>query len=359
MIPPLRQRLGLRPPGGDAAPAPTERALMARTLAYLFAAAGLMGLISLPFLPADADLAGTLGASLCALLGAVGLIAVYDRLPLWGFAVALAIGTGLITAALLFNGDRANDTEVLYLWVGFFSFYFLPVRAAALVAALVGACFAGALVATSSAETGPIRWVLTLGTMVIGGVVVRLLRRRVERLIARLVAAARTDPLTELLNRRAFQTMFEWEIARAERSGRPVSLLIGDLDRFKQVNDRFGHQAGDAALQRSAAVLDRAKRRTDTLARIGGEEFAVIAPDSDPAGAKALAERLRTALQEDFASEPEPLTISFGVSSWEREGDNSEDLMRAADRALYAAKAAGRDRTVLYAEDRPTAAAGA
>jgi diguanylate cyclase (GGDEF)-like protein len=358
-MPPLLGRLGLRPRGREAAPAPTERALMARTLAYLFAAAGLMGLVSLPFLPAEADLPGTLATAVAALAGAVAMIAVYDRLPLWGFALALAAGTGLITAALVFNGDRANDTEVLYLWVGLFSFYFLPVRAAVLVAALVGAGFAGALAATSRPETAPVRWMLIMGTLVVGGVVVRLLRRRVERLIARLVAAARTDPLTELLNRRAFQTMFEWEIARAERSGRPVSLLIGDLDRFKLVNDRYGHQAGDEALRRSAAVLDRAKRRTDTLARIGGEEFAVIAPDSDSRGAEALGERLRTALHDDFSSEREPLTISFGVSSWERPGDSAEDLMRAADRALYAAKAAGRDRTVVYAEGPETAAAGA
>jgi diguanylate cyclase (GGDEF)-like protein len=126
------------------------------------------------------------------------------------------------------------------------------------------------------------------------------------------------------------------------------AVVIGDVDHFKEVNDRSGHQVGDAALQRLARVLESGKRQIDGVARVGGEEFALILPDTDDHGGFILAERLRCELREEFAADTVPVTISFGVASYPQQGETAASLLRAADEALYAAKASGRNRTVLH-----------
>jgi diguanylate cyclase (GGDEF)-like protein/putative nucleotidyltransferase with HDIG domain len=128
-------------------------------------------------------------------------------------------------------------------------------------------------------------------------------------------------------------------------------VLVGDLDNFKHINDRFGHHAGDVALARTSEILERRKRRIDTVARLGGEEFALIVPDADNHAAYMLAERLRIALREAFATENVPITISFGVASFPTQGQTYEALLGVADDALYAAKELGRDRTVIYSRE--------
>src|SRR5439155_5209026 len=107
------------------------------------------------------------------------------------------------------------------------------------------------------------RWLLTIWTIVVVGAFIAVLRRRVDGLIGRLSDAARTDPLTELLNRRGFSEAFDLELERSRRSGRPCTLLLADLDHFKRVNDVLGHPAGDAYLQRFAQLLTAGKRRID------------------------------------------------------------------------------------------------
>ena len=156
------------------------------------------------------------------------------------------------------------------------------------------------------------------------------LRRRIEEMVRDLASAARTDLADGLLNRRGFEEAFELELERARRTGHTLSVLIGDLDRFKQVNDRFGHYAGDRALARASEILDAEKRRIDTVARLGGEEFALIVPDTDDHHAFMLAERLRTALQGSVrgrasfrsrsasASRASPATASLRRSCWAR-----------------------------------------
>jgi diguanylate cyclase (GGDEF)-like protein len=128
-------------------------------------------------------------------------------------------------------------------------------------------------------------------------------------------------------------------------------VLIGDLDGFKEVNDRFGHEAGDEALCQVARDMLKWKRRVDTPARIGGEEFALILPETDERGAFLVAERLRRATHRTFAEDPSGMTISFGVASYPEHGDDLRTLMRAADRALYAAKDLGKDRTAIYSAE--------
>lgn len=154
---------------------------------------------------------------------------------------------------------------------------------------------------------------------------------------------AATDDLTMIANRRAFTAALERELARGARSGEPVSLVILDLDKFKSVNDDYGHPAGDEALRNVAAALSIACRDLDTAARYGGEEFAVILPDCGPDRCVDIADRLREAV----ASAPavRPLTASAGVASYPSQASDVDSLVRAADNALLVSKRTGRNRT--------------
>jgi diguanylate cyclase (GGDEF)-like protein/putative nucleotidyltransferase with HDIG domain len=174
------------------------------------------------------------------------------------------------------------------------------------------------------------------------------MRDRVDLLISRLYDAARADPLTKLSNRRGFRELLDLELARARRSDAKITVVVGDLDHFKEVNDRSGHHVGDVALQRVARLLEGGKRDIDGVARVGGEEFALILPDTDEHGAFAIAERLRSDVRDEFAEDAIRLTISFGLATYPQNGETAASLLRAADVALYAAKRSGRNRTVLH-----------
>lgn len=163
-------------------------------------------------------------------------------------------------------------------------------------------------------------------------------------------AQATTDPLTGLANHRTFHERLRYESARSRRSGAPLALVLLDIDRFKSVNDVYGHQAGDEVLRTVAALLAEDARTTDIAARLGGEEFALLLSDTGDDGALAVAERLRIAIAGTRVPGPGRVTASFGVASLGLDGDPDE-LVRAADRALYAAKGAGRDRCVLHDAD--------
>ena len=328
-----------------------ERAVTAQVFGALFGVGAALAFVSLPFLPTRTDVVGTAAIGVVALAAGVLLLAARRRLPLPALQGAALLGTLLITGALAFNGGRVDDTELLYLWIGLGSFYFFSWRAAAVQAGAVAFAFAAFLGARDHTGAAPVRWLVVVGTLVITGVIVRLLRERVERLLTRLSAAARTDALTQLLNRRAFEVLLSWEVERAARTGRPVGVLVGDLDHFNTINGRFGAGAGDLALQRAADSLRAITRRTDTLARIGGERFAAIATDSDARSTYVLAERMRSSLHDAFAGEPVALTISFGVAAKPAHSDTAEGLLHAADEALRAAKELGRDRTVIHSAE--------
>jgi diguanylate cyclase (GGDEF)-like protein len=162
-----------------------------------------------------------------------------------------------------------------------------------------------------------------------------------------LAEVAISDPLTGLHNRRAFQARLAEEVERADRSGVPFALLLLDLDRFKALNDTFGHPAGDAVLCAVAEVLRRELRVVDLPARVGGEEFAVLLPQTAGQGALDTAERLRAAIAaQPIAHQGAALavTTSVGVAWYPDHAGGDQALVQAADGALYAAKRAGRDR---------------
>ena len=156
---------------------------------------------------------------------------------------------------------------------------------------------------------------------------------------------AETDDLTGLLNRRAFHQRLDALVHEARRSSRPLGLVLIDLDHFKQVNDQHGHHTGDTALVAVADALRDSVREHDVVARVGGEEFALLLPDTEPDASFAIAERARrrVASQTELALR---LTVSAGLASYPVDGADSAALLRAADGALYDAKHAGRDRSV-------------
>jgi two-component system, cell cycle response regulator len=157
----------------------------------------------------------------------------------------------------------------------------------------------------------------------------------------RLEALIREDPLTGLSNRRFILTQLSGMVSGARRHGRPLSIAIVDLDRFKTINDEHGHQAGDEVLTAAVRAMRRRLRAEDQLGRLGGEEFLVLLPDTGVPAASVVADSLRTEIA--AAPTPVPVTASAGVATWE--GEPPETLLRRADEALYAAKRGGRDRT--------------
>jgi two-component system, cell cycle response regulator len=170
-------------------------------------------------------------------------------------------------------------------------------------------------------------------------------------LLEHLQASALTDGLTGVANRRAFDAAFDRELSVAARGGAPVSVLIIDLDHFKQLNDTYGHQAGDDVLRGVGAALRSCVRPGDVAARYGGEEFALILPGATADDAVAVARRLRTVLREVEA--PRPITASLGIACQRGAGLSAAELLATADTALYAAKAGGRDRAHLAGVEGP------
>jgi diguanylate cyclase (GGDEF)-like protein len=170
-----------------------------------------------------------------------------------------------------------------------------------------------------------------------------------------------TDSLTELYNRRVFNEFFERELNRAKRYNQPLGLVMMDMHRFKEVNDKHGHPRGDEVLRMAAATLKKALRTSDFAFRIGGDEFALILPQTDAAQALALSRRVETV----FADTLKPLQLNvtvgmdYGVTNFPQDADNTEDLVRIADERLYQRKHAHRGRAAETPAPRPVETAPA
>jgi diguanylate cyclase (GGDEF)-like protein len=354
MDPPLRERLRWRS-AIDGFEVPASPTAMARTGALFATAGALFGFVSVVAPDSSVEEPGLLAASAAVTLAcAAVLLLAYHRLPMWGFHAAAVVGTALASVGVYAWGPGSTFAPLPYVWVALFVFFFFPLRQALPHMAVVGAGYAAAL-ALESPDSSPVDgWIATVGGLLVTGVFVALVRDRLADLIETLTDAARRDPLTDLLNRRGFEDVFDIELERARRTGSPLSVVVGDLDRFKQINDEFGHQAGDDVLRRIGRATNAAKRRFDSAARVGGEEFALLAPDSDEHGAYMLAERIRADVERDFADGARgPLTISFGIATYPLHGQSAEALLRAADQALYAAKRLGRNRSVISSAEVP------
>jgi diguanylate cyclase (GGDEF)-like protein len=312
---------------------------------FLLGAVTLLATLSLPDPdtsdhPAIKVIAGLL------LLGALFVSTVRtDRRRMVSLYVVYGI---LLVSALMAVTRPIEATPFFYLWPMLFSAYFFSRREVAVDLVIMWVTLGLALFVWS---VDPMKQVLFMGvgvSVTLTTVVVTLLRERLTDAIGQLAKASATDYLTGLLNRRAFDAEFVSQIDRAQRSQLPLALVLFDLDHFKQINDRYGHAAGDLALCEFAELVDRERRSGDTLARIGGEEFVVVLFGVGHDEAIAFAERIGRQLEEERMDGRPALSVSAGVVALTDEEQTPSALLVAADQALYGAKAAGRHRVGVW-----------
>jgi diguanylate cyclase (GGDEF)-like protein len=332
---------------------------MARTGALIAAGPAFLWLLSLVLPRASSFDEGLLAATAVAGLALGGaLIGLYDRVPRWAFHAAAVLLVLLASLAAYAWGAPEAYAPLPYALVTLFVFFHFPPRTALAYLALIAVAYGVVLAAESLDYTPLAGWFATVGSLGVMALLVALAREAMSARIERLAEAAHRDALTQLLNRRGFEEAFELELERARRGDSTLSLVVGDLDRFKRMNDERGHAAGDEALRRVARTIDSVKRGFDSAARVGGEEFALLAPGADEHGAYMLAERIREDVERSFGDGTPSLTASFGVATFPLHGQSPEGLLRSADQALYAAKRLGRNRTVISSAEVPGILAG-
>jgi diguanylate cyclase (GGDEF)-like protein len=216
------------------------------------------------------------------------------------------------------------------------------------------------LVLVSLGATAAILWLVEpwLATLALGPLL--LVQRSLA--VPQLEAETRVDPKTGLYNARWFAQALEEELGRAARFERPLSLIMADLDLLRDINNAHGHLAGDAVLRGIAGIFRAQLRHYDVPARFGGEEFSILLPETSPEAAHEIAERIRTAVAArafavDTSPEPIRATISIGVAGFPQHAADANELVHRADVAVYEAKVAGRNRTVLASAGEPQPAA--
>lgn len=245
------------------------------------------------------------------------------------------LGIGSLQVAvgmyLLGGGAASAAAGALLVWVSLYAFYFFP-RPQAVVHLVVAGIGLAVGLAALREPGGLAAWMFTFGTGVVAGAIVGHLTHSLRRI-------ARTDAMTGVPNRLAWEEAVEHEMAVARRHGRPLTFALVDLDNLKLVNDDNGHHAGDQALCDLADALQAQLRQTDLLARLGGDEFALAFPDTSPDDAASILGRVR-----DDARWP----FSCGTTEW-RVGESLDVALGRADEALYVAKSRGRNRTATAA----------
>jgi diguanylate cyclase (GGDEF)-like protein/putative nucleotidyltransferase with HDIG domain len=334
-------------------------AAMIKAQASLAIGAALFGALGwiLPH-PPQYDIAGLIVVEIVAAgFGLFGLIRPH-AIPAWLPRIGPSIATALTTAAVILSGDSTSGYALFYLWIGLYAFYFPRSRleAAAHVAfAALSYAFAIAVTPdpgpTAAVHADVTFFVITAGTLISSGVLLTYLRGRVERLIGRLVDASRTDPLTGLPNRVALHEILATEIERAAPDRRPLSLLIVDIDGFKALNDRHGIDVADQILREFGSVLESSVRVMDRVARSGGEEFAIVLPETGPPNAFVASEEVLDRVRNRFKAPAVEVKASIGVATFPEHGEDLDELVTAADEALHAAKTLGGDRAVIYSAE--------
>lgn len=263
----------------------------------------------------------------------------------------LTYATLAITACNLLCGSSASPYASLQLWPVIYAALYLRRGALLWITSLAVGGGILSVLATDDSGDGMIRLLSLTSTLLVTAFTLRRGSRQIQGLLGELAAQSHTDPLTGLMNRRAFDEQIARDVALSARGDLMFSLAMLDLDHLKTINDSQGHAAGDAALIRVADALRERLRSTDDAFRVGGDEFAVLLRGC---AAEDAAMVLRDALLGLRAEDP-PLTLSVGVATSPGHAQ-PRDLIRAADSALYAAKSSGRDRLcVLASQSRPVA----
>ena len=218
--------------------------------------------------------------------------------------------------------------------------YFLAAWAILLIAAVIGTLLSAGVI-PEYASYSP--YIIEFGALI----EMVLLSIALASRIRNLQQDTQTDGLTQLYNRRFFDTEFSRLLKLSKRQHRPVALLLVDIDFFKQFNDKFGHDRGDLVLQQVSQLLKQIARQTDYVCRYGGEEFAIILPDTDAEGAEMIAERMREAVEQRTANE-QRVTISIGVAVYNGDSMSEIELFKKADLSLYEAKRSGRNKVIFF-----------
>lgn len=309
-----------------------------RVIGWLYILGSILGWITFVGLPNWSDLDHALAAFLtgAGVLVGVALVVWAHRVsaPVGYLVFALSIGAVASNQILVGAAQPVGvAVAMIYVWVAVLAaIYFRPIPVAALIVLITVMEIAGLVGANSHAWLPQVIFTVgTCGTVaaVVGGLAARLRRLTI------------TDPLTGVANRRKFESVLDSAIATATQRGRNLTVLLVDLDDFKVLNDTRGHVAGDEALVAATHAWQGCLRHVDTLARIGGDEFAVVLPGCDGAEGMTIAERL-------LAVTPPALSCSIGVAPLDGDGSD-QALISRADTAMYAAKAGGGGRAVLAA----------
>jgi diguanylate cyclase (GGDEF)-like protein len=337
----------------DAQGAAPSSAVSWRLLGLLFVASGALGLLTLPLEQAQPYARWpVVVVGLVAVVSGLLTVVVASRIPERLLIVGILNCVTLVSAAVVTSGGPESPFLLFYAWTGVEAWYFLSRRLATWFTAAAAVLIGAALMALPHGHHGGMAaWVMVVGTMVALGLVTATLRARSDQLIEILADRATRDSLTGLTNRRGYHDRIEQELARAERAGTPVSIVLADLDGFKALNDAFGHAFGDQALCEFSELCQEELRTADLVSRVGGEEFAIVLPGVDRHGALSTAERLRRAVRDRLhAPDGRALSASFGIASFPEHGSDPAILLDSADQAMYAAKHLGRDRTVVFSE---------
>ncbi len=301
----------------------------------LFASGALINIVALA-LPGgeEPDLVADIIPAAIAVVCAGVLWRYGRRAPTWLFHAVVQVGNLVIGLSIVLAGPvEVHLYPLFYMWGIIYAFHFFSLRASLLHYLVAATEYAVLLLIRGSDASWISMWFVKMGSFLVVGLLVYHLTERIR-------ALAHNDTVTGLKNRRTFEVELEDEMNR--RNGDPLLwVILMDLDGFKEVNDSLGHQAGDRFLKEAAAAWSETIRSGDLLARYGGDEFAVILRDCSREHGEAVTERLRSAV-------PNGHTCSIGMAHWNGL-ETSAELLRRVDKALYEAKAAGRDRVSIAA----------
>src|SRR4051794_5107109 len=287
--------------------------------AYLGAGAAVIGALGvlLPH-PSYFNVPAILAVDGMALIWAFWMFRTAGRIPFLLLRLGPALATVMTSVAVHFSGDATSGYALFYVWVGLYVFYFpITNKDAAINVGWALVNYAAVIAITPIDPPGGSNvvvhhLVITVGTLVTAATLLTYLRGRVEKLLGRLTDAARTDPLTGMPNRVAMHEVLGSELDRAQPHDRPVSLIVLDLDRFKRVNETLGLSGGDRTLRRVSTLLDEASRRMDFVSRSGGEEFAIVLPETNQHQAFLFAEELLDEIRETSVAPGVKLSASAG-----------------------------------------------
>jgi diguanylate cyclase (GGDEF)-like protein len=327
---------------------PNHREAAIRAIAYFLLAAGLVvGACAFAVPDFAGDTAAGHWATLivAAAMVAAGVICWHapHRVPNAFLVVVPAIAVVLVGGLDLITRDSSLGAHLYFLWPVLYAATYLRRGPVALVLGMVFVADAAVVFTLQSPERATADLASMITALTVSAILIVRLRERGDRLVAVLETQALSDPLTGVANRRAFTRDIEEAVARSRRTKAPLSLVTVDVDRFKTINDQWGHPAGDAALRAVAGAIRTVVRRSDVVARLGGDEFAVLV-EAGVDGARRVAEAVREAVAGVTDLPGGPPTLSIGLATFPDDADSVESLMAASDAGLYAAKVAGRDR---------------